>query len=625
MTPALPRRALLLALTLALALPAPAQVALPPDAAAPVTTPPATTPPADSATPAPAPADPAVPGDGGGADTGSGGSAAPSGNPVSSSGTVLPATSPSDIPVTPPTVAPEPVPAVPATPVPVTPVPVTPVPVTPVPVTPVPAAPKPAAPTSPTAPDPVTVRGLWVDAFGPGLKTRAQVAQMVDEAVKLGVNTLFVQAIRRGDCLCMKSGLPLATDPDLEKNFDPLAIAVRLGHARGLRVIAWASVTGVANTAAPNTSPLHVMRTHGPDSGKNSWLARRPDGTWQEGSDGWLDAGIPEAADFMVNSVTNLVRNYDVDGVQLDRIRYPDGGAWGYDPKTVARYAAETGAKGTPIPGDPAWQAWKREQVTALVRRIALEVKSVRPTAWMSAATITYGPAPRITDPSAFRRSRPYTDVLQDWPTWVREGLIDLNVPMNYKRDGVADQGAWFDGWNSYAASVRTRADGVLAPLAVGTAMYLNSPAVTAAQASRSVGAGLGWVGYSYRSPTPGVIAGQQTTAQGLESVGTALRAKGEPLAAPLRWTAEPPSLRGLMGRVVGTAQPGGRVVEAWQGGKLVATGLTDGSGYYGFLTLPAGKTEVRVSGQRWSDTVPARGVARLPDLLARDVAPLRR
>lgn len=617
MISALPRRAVVLSLTLALALPAPAQVALPPDASAPgVTTP------VDPTTPG---TDPAVPGDGGGADTAATGT--PATTPVP---TPTPTTSPSDIPVVPPT--PAPVDPVPVTPIPVLPTPVVPVPVNPAPVSPVPVSPAPTMPrpvTPPAAPVAVTpagvpVRGLWVDAFGPGLKTRAQVTQMVDDAVRLGVNTIFVQAIRRGDCLCMKSGLPLATDPDLEKNFDPLAIAVRLGHARGLRVIAWASVTGVANTAAPNTSPLHVMRTHGPDSGKNSWLARRPDGSWQEGSDGWLDAGIPAAADFMVGSVVNLVKHYAVDGVQLDRIRYPDGGAWGYDAKTLARYAAETGAKGTPVPGDPAWQAWKREQVTALVRRIALEVKSVRPTAWTSAATITYGPAPRVTDPAAFRRSRPYTDVLQDWPTWVREGLIDLNVPMNYKRDGVAEQGAWFDGWNSYAASVRTRADGVLAPLAVGTAMYLNSPAVTAAQASRSVGAGLGWVGYSYRSPTPGVIAGQQTTAQGLESVRAALQVRGEPLAAPLRWTAEPPSLRGLMGRVVGAAQPGGRVVEAWQAGKLVASSLTDGGGYYGFLTLPAGKTEIRVSGQRWSDTVPARGVVRLPDLLARDLAPLR-
>ena len=70
------------------------------------------------------------------------------------------------------------------------------------------------------------------------------------------------------------------------------------------------------------------------------------------------------------------------------------------------------------------------------------------------------------------------------------------------------------------------------------------------------------------------------------------------------------------MGRVVGVPWPGGRSVEAWQGGKLVATSLTDGNGYYGFLTLSAGKTEIRVGNRKWTDTVPERGVVRFPDLL---------
>lgn len=477
----------------------------------------------------------------------------------------------------------------------------------------------PVTPPSPTLPSlpPVALRGLWVDAFGPGLKTRVQVKQMVDDAARMGINTLFVQAIRRGDCLCMKSGLPMITDRDLEKNFDPLALATQLAHAKGIRVIAWASVTGIANVASPSTSPQHVMRTHGPNS-KDSWLARRADGTWQEGSDGWLDAGIPAAADYAAQAVVNLVKNYDVDGIQLDRIRYPDGGNWGYDPKTVARFNAEMGKTGKPLPTDPVWQQWKRDQVTALVRRIALEVKSVRPTAWTSAATIMYGPAPRPLDPSSFSRSQPYTEVLQDWPKWIHEGLIDLNVPMNYKRDNVGDQAVWFNGWNSYASSVRTRADGLISPLAIGTALYLNPPEVNAAQAARSVQAGFGWVGYSYRVPTLDTYQNKQTLAQGLETTRKVLTAPGGALASTQSWKDTPPTSRGLMGRIVGPKWPGNRTVEAWQGGKLVATSLTDGNGYYGFLTLPAGKTEVRVTGGRWTDTIPEQGVVRLPDLMVK-------
>ncbi|MFC0617442.1 family 10 glycosylhydrolase [Deinococcus budaensis] len=514
-------------------------------------------------------------------------------------------------PVTDPPVLGPPVPApgAPALPLPspVLPSPVPPGPALPAPVQP---APVPAAPIS-------TVRGLWVDAFGPGLKTRAQVAQTVEDAAALGVNTLFVQAVRRGDCLCLRGSVPHITDRDFERNFDPLTIVTRLAHARGMRVIAWVSVTGGVNARVPNTHPKHVSRLHGPASGAASWMSRRPDGSWLEGADGWLDPAIPAAADHMVESVVSLVRNYPVDGVQLDRIRYPDGGAWGYDPKTLARYRAESGTKGTPAASDPRWQAWKREQVTALVRRVSLEVKAIRPTAWVSAATITYGAPPAPGDLAAFRRSRTYADVLQDWPTWMREGYLDLNVLMNYKRDSVGEQGAWLDGWNAFAASVRAGSE-----VAGGTALYLNPPGITAAQATRTVASGLGWVGYSYRTPTLDVYGTRQSTGQGLEAIRSALTAPGGALATPVAWKGKPPTVRGLAGRVVGTAVPGSRVVEAVQEGRVVARTLTDGGGHYGFLTLPPGRVEVRVSGQRWVEAVPETGVVRFPDLLVRDVAP---
>ena len=482
-----------------------------------------------------------------------------------------------------------------------------------------PAAPSPAPTRAPVGSG---VRGLWVDAFGPGLKTRAQAQATVDEAARMGVNTLFVQAIRRGDCLCLKSAFPPVTDRDLEKGFDPLGFITDAAHARGIKVIAWASVTGIANTATPNTDPRHVMKMHGPQS-KDSWMARRQDGTWQEGNDGWLDAGIPAAADYVVAGMRSLVKNYPVDGVQLDRIRYPDGGNWGYDPKVLARYRAETGQKGTPAGNDGTWQEWKRHQVTALVRRIALEVKTLRPDVWLSAATIAYTRPPAPGDLAAFRRTRTYTEVFQDWPTWVREGLIELNVPMNYKRDGVNDQSAWFDGWNAFAGSMRARRDGLSSGVASGTAMYLNAPAVTASQATRSVKAGLGWVGYSYRTPTLNVYDSKETQAQGLEAVRVALAAPGGVLSAPQPWTEDAPSVRGLYGKINGTNIPGYQLVRASQNGKVVAETRTDGNGYYGFLALPPGKTEIRVSGQYWADTIPARGVVRLPNLFVREMKPV--
>ncbi|MFC6666477.1 family 10 glycosylhydrolase [Deinococcus radiopugnans] len=430
------------------------------------------------------------------------------------------------------------------------------------------------------------VRGLWVDAFGPGLKTRAQVTQMVDDAARMGVNTLFVQAIRRADCLCLKASVPKATDPDLEKGLDPLGLAVRLAHARGMRVIAWVAVTGIANAAAPNTNPAHISHTHGPTAGAASWMARRPDGSWLEGNDGWLDLGIPEAAEYAIQGSSASSRTMGSTACSWTASAIRTGTSGATIPRCWPATAPRPGAA-APSVSDAVWQDWKRQQVTNAVRRITLEIKSLRPDAWITAATITYGQPPAPGDLAGFRKTRTYGDVLQDWPAWMQSGLIDLNVLMNYKRDAVAEQGQWFDGWNAFARGVQPRPDGLSAGVAAGTAMYLNGAPVTANQAQRSVGAGLGWVGYSYRTPTLDVYGAKETTAQGLDTVQKLLTAPGAVLASPAPWKEKPPTTRGLMGRITGTPVPGFRVVEALQGGQVVAHTMTDGSGYYGFAALP--------------------------------------
>ena len=468
---------------------------------------------------------------------------------------------------------------------------------------------------------PSGLRGLWVDAFGPGLRTPAEVSQMVEGAASLGFNTLFVQAIRRGDCLCLLSSVPVAADlqkAGSPKTFDPLAETIRLAHERRMRVLAWVSVTGAYNSTLPSAGPAQVFMTHGPGAGNtvslNSWLSRRPGGDWHSGADAWLDPGIPAAADYMAKAAVSLVRNYDLDGLQLDRIRYPDGGDWGYSPVTLARYRQETGAVGIPAPADEKWKAWKREQVTALTRRVALESRALKPGVIISAATIVYGDGPA--DLNAFHAARSYSEVLQDWPSWMKEGLLDVNVIMNYKRDGVNGQEGWFDRWNAFAAAQRVG----VGEVAAGTSMYLNAPEVTAAQAGRALSLGLGWVGYAYRTPTNDVYKAIQTQPQGLASLKNALDASPtvHPGGRTPEWAMTVQARRAVLGRVVGTPQPGGLNVAAFgPDGAQIATTTTDANGYYGFTDLPAGLTEVRVGNQRWAEAL-ALGVTRFPNLLLR-------
>ncbi len=452
------------------------------------------------------------------------------------------------------------------------------------------------------APDPTParaeLRGLWVDAFGPGFKTPQQVTQLVSDAQKMHLNALFVQIGRRFDCYCNRSSLPRAEDPDLAPNFDPLADLLEKAHKSGIQVHAWIITTAMWNQGTAPKNPKHAFNLHGPNArGPNNWVDLKFDGSSKGGADWYADPGNPAAAAYITSMYTSIVKNYAVDGIQFDRVRYPDyneigKASWGYNPAALERFRQETGFKGTPGIGEASWLEWRRQQVTNLVRRTALEVKAIRPDLWVSAATITYleGPA----DFAEWQRSRTYNEVLQDWATWTMEGYLDLNVMMNYKNDAIPEQAAWFDGWNNFGALMR--GNGFVAS---GTAIYLNTLEATRQQLERARAAELdGWVGYSYRIPDAEVKAGKKKMNQGLLELTATLTSPGAPFEQPSSWgKPEVSALSALAGRVTGKPLLGGHKVEVYSQGSSVGCVQTDGNGYYGFFQLPMGPLELRVEG----------------------------
>ncbi|ACO47537.1 Conserved hypothetical protein, precursor (plasmid) [Deinococcus deserti VCD115] len=353
------------------------------------------------------------------------------------------------------------------------------------------------------------MRGLWVDAFGPGFKTPGEVDRLIADARAMNINTLFVQAVKRGDCYCNGSLLPRTEDPAVPAEFDPLADVLTKAHAHGIKVHAWVIPTAVSNRAVryPVTNPEHVVNAHG-EGDEQDWLMRNSGGSMWAGNDQQLDIGHPDARRYMVDAIQSVAAAYNIDGVQLDRVRYPDPSGtvqdWGYNPGAVAAYQAESETTETPAPGDARWTAWRREQVNALVSEVSGAVRSARPGTVISVAAITYGAGPRTRE--AFASTRTYAEVLQDWPLWLADGNVDLVVLMNYKREAHAGQARDFDSWNRFAKSVKAGGQ-----VAAGTALYLNTAQENLVQVRRAVEQGLdGWVGYSYRTPELGVEEGRK-------------------------------------------------------------------------------------------------------------------
>lgn len=370
-------------------------------------------------------------------------------------------------------------------------------------------------------------RGYWVDAFNVGVYTPDQVTDLVADAVDVSANALVVQIARRFDCFCNDSLFPRTDASIAPAPYDPLAEVIRQAHAAGIEVHAWVNATTMWNSATAPRSADHVYNAHGlAAAGVDRWLNQRYDGAEKVGSNTYVDPANPDAANYIVDAISSIATKYDIDGVNLDYIRYPDYNAgdfqndWGYSTTSLARFGQETGRVDRPVPTDPQFSNWRRDQISALVRKIYLRLYAADPTDRLSVngTTYAYGPVSY----GGWENARPYTNVLQDWKGWLAEGTVDTVTAMNYKREWVPEQARMFDEWNGALAEYASGRHVVS-----GAALYLNEIPDAVQQAKDVVNAGLdGWMGYSYAN------ASKTATASGDQAVKDAERAA---LAAALK------------------------------------------------------------------------------------------
>jgi uncharacterized lipoprotein YddW (UPF0748 family) len=355
--------------------------------------------------------------------------------------------------------------------------------------------------------DPPELRAVWVDAFHDGFKTPAQVDDLVAWARAANLNALFVQVRRRGDAYYLNSIEPRSEDPDLAPGFDALQYLIDKAHQgpRRLQVHAWLATLPIwSNRDTPPAAPNHAFNLRGLSADPaDTWLMYRDDGqAWAGvGSAGiyYLDPGNPDVQSYTTEIYLQLLRNYDVDGIHLDQIRYYEGDAlrWGYNPTSVGLFNAAFGREPTsqPAPADPDWVAWRRDQVTNLVRRIYTDAKAIKPTVAVTAAVVTWGKGPQTA--ADWETQAAYAAVLQDWRAWLQQGIVDYLLPMDYYRE-AGQQAAWFDTWTKWQANVAGRRNIVL-----GLGSYLNSADGVMAQLDRARALGaLGVALYSYAVPT---------------------------------------------------------------------------------------------------------------------------
>ena len=307
------------------------------------------------------------------------------------------------------------------------------------------------------------LRGAWVTAWNPGFFTPAEADATIKAAKDANLNALFVQVRKAADAYYNSTLEPHAAD--FAPDFDPLAYIIDKAQAEGIQVHAWLNVYRVWKDEEMPSDPNHLVNRH-PD-----WLNKTASGAVRASEGIYVDPGVPEARDHFASVVAEVASRYDVDGIHLDYIRYP-GREWGYSDAALSRYYAQAGSTTRPKPDDPKWLRWRRDQVTEMVKMVRERVRAAKPNVRLSAATIAWGDRP-----ASFYASSPYAKVCQDWRSWLANGLLDANVPMNYKVETSSNAARefrnWLSGFEKWSAGK---------PVYVGIAVYSNEVADTVKQ-----------------------------------------------------------------------------------------------------------------------------------------------
>ncbi len=436
-------------------------------------------------------------------------------------------------------------------------------------------------------------RGIWVDSWGAGIHTPSQVDQLVADAQAGNFNAILPQVVRRGDAFYESELLPKTTS--ISSNYDPLADLIQKAAAADppIEVHPWIVVYPLwGHEDNPPTQPDHAYNRH------PEWLTRNPQGETWDGDNYQLDPGHPEVQQHLHDVAMEIVENYQVDGIHLDYIRY-NGRQWGYNETAVARFNDLHGGSGQPSPDNTAWEQFRRDQVTGLVRRIYFSVLESRPEVKVSAATIGWGHGPSSTD--GWTSTSAYATVFQDWRAWMEEGILDTNMPMFYFDFDVSGREAMWAGWNEFAKDHKYGRH-----LSIGPALYLNTVADSIAKirsTREATGQGNradGITGYSYRiTNDEGVPRSQFLSALTGPSQHDPEPEPvfADPVPVPeLTWKTEPDAGH-LNGTVFSSdsSPADGALVEV--SGPESRTVAADARGFYGLVGLAPGEYTVQASG----------------------------
>lgn len=225
---------------------------------------------------------------------------------------------------------------------------------------------------------------------------KQELCETLDKLKAANVNIVLLQTRIRATTIYPSALEPwdgcLSGRPGVSPGYDALEYAIDECHKRGMEIHAWV-------VAIP------IGRWNG--AGCKRLRKRYPAMVCRIGNEGYLNPESPQTADYIARICKEITQNYDIDGIHLDYIRYPE--TW------RKRIDKESG----------------RACITNIVRETYKTVKAEKP--WVK---VSCSPIGKFSDLARYSSNgwNAYDRVCQDAQGWLKEGVMDAVFPMMYFR-----------------------------------------------------------------------------------------------------------------------------------------------------------------------------------------------
>ena len=272
---------------------------------------------------------------------------------------------------------------------------------------------------------------------------KARIREILDNHEKANMTSVLFQIRQSGTAYYQSSYEPWGyyagyTYP----GFDPLQYAIEEAHKRGLELHAWFNVFSVSSTHSGTIPVEHP-----------EWICRDQNGNPMTSYKA-ASPGLQAVRDYTVNVAMEIVRNYDIDGLHLDYVRWNeydtddmldapeqleqetklDGD---FSDKTINKLTSTQSTNrflydvehpysaGVPS-GFSTWEDWWRWSVTEFVKTLHDSIQAVKPWVRLSPAALGNYKAGGINGWNG------YYVVYQDAALWFNQGYIEQLTPMHY-------------------------------------------------------------------------------------------------------------------------------------------------------------------------------------------------